>query len=345
MRMLLALPMGVWNRRGAILRVLAWGVLFGIYAALGLAYFWPLDLRNVEYTHVAIAWGALVAGALQFHIGLLLLPVALVAAFTRGKRLFLAALPAILIMLGPPFLALFPRHVEPAEGPTLRVMTVNVLVINENHDALLEQVRGADPDVLLIQEYTPRWHDYLMRALEEDYPHRFMLPRWDAGGQAVFSKFAFRSPPWANVAPGLRDRPQVRVTLDVAGREVAVYGLHPRSPQRHWAVTDLRITMGELIEALEGERLPHVVAGDFNFTHNTALHRRMRRLGLTDAHDAAGRGQHLTWHPPHPALQWVPGLRLDHVYYSEHFRATHCEVGEGFGSDHRAVVADLVLVK
>jgi len=42
-------------------------------------------------------------------------------------------------------------------------------------------------------------------------------------------------------------------------------------------------------------------------------------------------------------LRWLPGLRLDHVFASRHFGVTAARRGEGWGSDHRPVEAELVL--
>jgi endonuclease/exonuclease/phosphatase family metal-dependent hydrolase len=84
-----------------------------------------------------------------------------------------------------------------------------------------------------------------------------------------------------------------------------------------------------------------ILAGDFN---GTLDHREMRRLldaGYHDAADATGQGLRPTWPTRHglPA----PPLTIDHVLVDPRVRVRSVRVRDIPGSDHRAVVAELVL--
>src|SRR4051812_26896513 len=92
-----------WTQRKRMLRVEAWGVVLAAYALLALAYAWPQNYRNELPAFVIAAWAAFMVRELQFHLGLFVAVIALVAAFVRGRRLFLAAVPLVLFTLGPPF--------------------------------------------------------------------------------------------------------------------------------------------------------------------------------------------------------------------------------------------------
>lgn len=343
------LPALAWGQRWKALRVAAWAVVFGGYMALALAWLYPQHYRDLSRGHLLISWGAFLAAALQFHIGLALLAVGLVGAFTRGKRLFLAAVPAVVLTVGPGLLQYLPRDTPPpaaAAGPKLRLFTANVLQINPHVDRMLAEIRRARPDVVLLQEYQPEWHPVVSEALKADYPHSVTIPKDTPAGLAVYSRFPFDGPARADVAPGLKQRPQVRVVLDLGrGRRVAIYNVHPRSPMRFWNWADSRVTFADLRDALAGETLPCVVAGDFNFTETTPQHRELLRMGFAEAHARAGRGRGSTF-PDWPVLGHLPGIRIDHIYLrGGGLVAQNCETRDDTGSDHRPVIVDLAFEK
>ena len=57
-----------------------------------------------------------------------------------------------------------------------------------------------------------------------------------------------------------------------------------------------------------------------------------------DAWDTGGRGFGFTW--PNGMFPYPP-IRLDHVFVSRDLGVRSARVGEGVGSDHRPVVADV----
>jgi endonuclease/exonuclease/phosphatase (EEP) superfamily protein YafD len=83
------------------------------------------------------------------------------------------------------------------------------------------------------------------------------------------------------------------------------------------------------------------MAGDYNATYGHAPFRRLLAVGLRDAHIEAGRGLATTW--PVNNLLLPPLFRLDHVLVSREFEVLAAREGRGPGTDHRPVVADLVL--
>lgn len=83
---------------------------------------------------------------------------------------------------------------------------------------------------------------------------------------------------------------------------------------------------------------PLIVAGDFNTPGGYADLRDAMR-GFTDAFSQAGRG----WGKTIPAA--VPMSRIDHVYLPAGFTAVDCHAMSTQWSDHRAVVADVVMQK
>jgi endonuclease/exonuclease/phosphatase (EEP) superfamily protein YafD len=324
-----------------MLRAEAWAVVSGAYLLLALAYLWPQDCRNESPAYVTVAWLAFLVRVLQFHLGLLLLAIALVAAFVRGRRLFFCATPAVLFTVVSPLSAVLTRYPYDKPPPAdLTVMTCNLLMVNPDVTPLLNEMLTCKPHVLLLQEYTPRAHEAAKAALSGAYPYSSFVTRDDSFGVAIYSRLPFVGEVDNRFPLGRAGVEQTRAVVRLGGRDVAVYNVHLLPPRRLDYTVDSRLQFADLCKALSEERLPYVVGGDLNLTETTPQHRDLKRVGAVDAHDAAGWGPGWTW-PVNSIFRYVPGLRMDHVYAGNGLAATRCQTGEGRGSDHRPVVVDL----
>jgi endonuclease/exonuclease/phosphatase (EEP) superfamily protein YafD len=330
-----------WQSRKRMMRFEAWVVVFASYVLLALAYLWPQDYRNEAAAYVLVAWAGFLVRVLQFHVGLLLLIIAFVAAFVRGKRLLLAAVPVVLFTLGPPlFSHLRPTRSPATASPALRVMSCNLLMVNNDTAPILREVLAADPDVLLLQEYTDEWHKAASAALSAQYPYSSFVTRDDSFGVAIYSRLPFVGEVDNRLPLGRAGVEQTRAVVRASGRDVAVYNVHLLPPRRLDYTIDSRLQFAELLETLAEEKLPYVVGGDFNLTNDTAQHHDLERIGARDAHDLAGRGRGSTW-PVNTFFRYLPGLRLDHVYLGPGLTAVRTSTGTGRGSDHRPVITDV----
>lgn len=331
-----------WQSRRRMLRVEAWAAVVASYMLLVFAYVWPQDYRNEATAYVLVAWLGFLARVLQFHIGLLLALIAILAAFCRGKRLFLAAAPLALITLWPALRSYLSTPASHRQQPSaLRVMTCNLLMVNRNTAPILAEIGIARPDVLLLQEYTPDWHDAALDSgLGELFPYWSVVPRNDSFGVALYSRFPFVQEVDNRLPLGRAGIEQTRAVISIDGREVAVYNVHLLPPRRLDYTVDNRLQFAGLLDVLAAEKLPYVLGGDLNLTGDTPQHRDLRAAGAKAAHDDAGRGRGTTW-PVNSFLRYLPGLRLDHLYAGNGLVPLTCRTGEGRGSDHRPVIADV----
>jgi endonuclease/exonuclease/phosphatase family metal-dependent hydrolase len=101
-----------------------------------------------------------------------------------------------------------------------------------------------------------------------------------------------------------------------------------------------------LIEHLQNEPYPYIVAGDFNTSASSATYQRLATV-MHDSFREAGSGLGESW--PVSASRGLPALvppliRIDYIWHSDHFRAITAQRGPRLTSDHLPVQATLELL-
>ena len=275
-----------------------------------------------------VAYTPLVAGAAVVVVA--------VAALLRQRAAALAAalLAAVLVVSVAPRALGGPSE---AAGPRLTVVSSNARFGGASAEALVALVRRTRADVLSVQELTPGLVRELDAAgLGELMPERVLDARPRGQGIGLFSRLALEprsipgQPPEsarrsARVAARLggrgRRRPRAAAAAAAAGGLVArrharpAHGRRPDGPVR-------------------------ILAGDFNATLDHAEFRRLLDSGYEDAADQVGAGLRATW-PDGRRLP--PPVTIDHVVADERSGVRAFSVHPIPGTDHRAVVAELVL--
>jgi endonuclease/exonuclease/phosphatase (EEP) superfamily protein YafD len=213
-----------------------------------------------------------------------------------------------------------------AQPHRLRIASANVLMVNPTPDALLAEVFAEDPDVVVLQEYSPPFAA-AAAPYRLTHPFGFERPETHSFGSAVFSRLPLDDLAETEVAG-------VSVPeFTVAGVRVLV--VHTLPPINDAQVVAWRAQLAWLAERTAGDPRPLVVAGDLNATRHHPSFRRLLRTRLRDAHAEVGRGAALTWPTAFPLL------RLDHLLLAGPVEAVAVWEGRGTGSDHRPVFADL----
>ncbi|HTJ34272.1 MAG TPA: endonuclease/exonuclease/phosphatase family protein [Dactylosporangium sp.] len=283
-------------------------------------------VQLVSYTPYA-AVGALAVGAIALPLGAVAPALACLAC-----GLLLAAL-------------VVPRMVParaPADGVRLRVMSANLLYGTGATSSLTEQVKVDDIDVLAVQELTAEG----LAALDETgidalLPHRVVAPQPGGRGSGLFSRHPIGAPTIRILEP--MHLAQTSATVHVPGaRPVVVESAHPYPPHP--------LRTGAWSANLAEQHLPdpsgppRILLGDLNATLDHALLRRLLRAGYRDAAAERGRGLSPTWPYRTETLPfWTPPVTLDHVLADRRVGVREFGTRRTPGSDHRAVVAELVL--
>ena len=310
-----------------LLRCLRWGLAGALVAwtlirALGLERGWPL-VPLLSFTP---------------YVAILALVVAVLALWRRwwAGVAVAGACAAILIAL------LVPRAVpnrapEGAPGVRLRVLAANIAANDVTAKQMLDRVRRWDVDVFSVVELPPQTVLAYDRAgIRSLFPHRALqaLPGFE--GTGLYSRLPLR--PVA--APRGTQFALAAAELDPPGAApVRIVAVHVPAPIEGDAAAQRRRELRDLPGAGQGPL--RLLAGDFNATLDHADLRDLIGRGYHDTAEQAGTGLRPTW----PAdRRLVPALvTIDHVLADRRIRVISARSVAIPGSDHRGVLAELLL--
>jgi endonuclease/exonuclease/phosphatase (EEP) superfamily protein YafD len=226
---------------------------------------------------------------------------------------------------------------EAAGHETLTVLSTNIHHGTADPDAIVALVDRYRPDLLSVQELTPRFAAELKRAgIGRRLPQSMLLVHRSASGAGLYSRLPLT--PLPHQTRFFFRMPRAALTMP-DGRRLRVVGVHPYPP--------LSKNVGRWREALEslpsaGDGTPWVLVGDFNGTLDQAEFRDVVDRGYADAGDVTGKGLEPTF-PTMGHRLLPPSIAIDHVLADQRLGIADYGVDDLPGSDHRAIHARLVL--
>jgi endonuclease/exonuclease/phosphatase (EEP) superfamily protein YafD len=312
-----------------LLRAVRWGLAGALVAwtlirLLGLDPGWPVVPLLALTPHAA-------AAAIVLAIGWWL----------RGRRAFalLAAACAVALIAVIAPRAAPNRAGEGAEGVRVRVLAANVAGNAAAPHSVLDDMRAWRVDVFSIVELSRAVADSYDRAgIGRMLPHRELSPRPGFSGTGLYSRYPLRrlAPPAGTefaMTAAAASPPGGAAPLEL----VSVHVPAPTGPgpTRRW-----RHDMRALPDG--GADGPvRILAGDFNATLDHAELRRLLDRGYRDAAERAGSGLRTTW--PTGRLVTPGVVTIDHVLYDRRVRVLSATTVPISGSDHRGVLAELLV--
>jgi len=220
------------------------------------------------------------------------------------------------------------------QSPVVTLFVSNVLYDNPSDQTVADTVASADADIIILNEATPALVEELKAAgIYERYPTQvfaearpfgeLLLTRLEATDARVDNLGGMRSP---------------SVTVTIGEQPVRVHAVHVNAPKAHTQRHVWRRQLdaiGSTVEQRDG--LPMIIAGDFNSAPWHGPFRDLLDRGLTDSHDALGKGLSRSWTPRWPVLgAFGPIMRIDHAAYTDGLAARSVRDQTMPGSDHRA---------
>lgn len=269
-----------------------------------------------------------------------LLPLLLALALRRRWPAVVAAVTAVALVA-----VVAPRALGSAQpaaaGPTLRVLTANLLAGSADAAALVDLVRAHRVDVLAVQEFTPGAQAELDRlGLDRLLPHRQLNPQVGTPGSGLYARWPISDGGVRQLRGGWGFTQAYGTVAVPGGPAVRVESAHPAAP---YAVDQVGYWRDDL--AAQPPATPDgplgILAGDFNATLDHAPLRALLATGYVDAADAAGAGLRGTWGPYDGDP--IPPVTIDHVLVDRRIAVRAVEVHPLARTDHRPVLATLTL--
>lgn len=247
---------------------------------------------------------------------------------------------------------------------SVRVMTCNAKYGKRDIAPLINDIMLYGPDVVLLQD-AERSLDGPLGTFFRDWHVRSF------GQYVIASKFPLSEAHTRSISFPGENHSCLRCELRIGAAVITVYNVHletpreglnafravkrrpsyfPQAVQRFQNNVEARLIQARtLSEYISTEQGPVIVAGDLNSPDASLACAMLRNAGLHDAFAESGKGYGYTY--GHFLLQhrlsWlhVPWMRIDHIMMSSHFQSRRCRVGTEKASDHRPVIADLILKK
>jgi len=172
----------------------------------------PLYKAAVDFSHFRVQY---------FQVALILIGIAI---WKRQNKQLIAFV--LLACLNYAFVLPFYFGKPPvATEQPARAMLINLNAANGNTARVLAAIQSADPDLLLLEEVTPKWAEELSRL---DYSHRISNVRNDCFGIMLLSKYPLSN---TNVVfIGTAGVPTLTAHVHLPQGEISLIGTHPVPP-------------------------------------------------------------------------------------------------------------------
>jgi endonuclease/exonuclease/phosphatase (EEP) superfamily protein YafD len=235
------------------------------------------------------------------------------------------------------------------------VMTTNVGNNRAPAEKLIPVIRDSGADLVAFQEVSDQQADAIKTDLVTAYPYQAVYPG-NFAGKALLSRYPILDSKQLHLS---EERPDLKTVVDIGGTEITLIIAHPPPPRPHWRGLKFDRQTWKQITSLAELAIHHkpvVLLGDFNLAEWWGEYAYLRKMGLKDAFQVAGRDRGHTlprrigpWKRMQALnrllsrLTFIPLLRVDYIWYTEPLHCLESWVGNDNGSDHLPVLAKLVL--
>lgn len=280
-----------------------------------------------------VRWVSYLAPWLAGWLLLLAVAAIVVRKWLLMMTLFILAMPPGLLSLN----IFSSLKVNQPLSQTYKVMTYSKMGRNNDIESVAQVILGEKPDVLFMQEISEPETAKLIPLLVDIYDGAPLFYFADAHNGLILSRYKVNS----QLKKG--DYSQ-SAEIELPEKSLRVWNVHL---QKSIGNTDVQYQMtDQLAGQIALTENPVIAAGDFNATVVNYPYKKIRQQ-LGNAFENAGSGFGFTF--PSPARRLgvlTPFMRIDHIFYSNHFNIHNAYVVENSGnSDHYPVIALFSLKK
>ncbi len=221
-------------------------------------------------------------------------------------------------------------------GPTARAMLINLNASNGHTEKVLNVIRTANPDLLLLEEVTPKWEAELA-VLTEIYPHRIVEAQEGCFGIMMLSKFPLEHEQTVEI--GGANIPSLLAEVHFPHGTLSFIGTPPLPPIGAAYSKQRNRHLMELPDLVKKQQYPVLLIGDLNVSPFSYWFRKViSESKLKDS--MKGFGFQPSW-PSNNSFLCIP---LDHVLHSPEIIIHNRMIGSDVGSDHFPVIVDFSIL-
>ncbi|MFB2837964.1 endonuclease/exonuclease/phosphatase family protein [Aerosakkonemataceae cyanobacterium BLCC-F167] len=299
------------------------------------AWVWPLEL----ITHFRV----------QYFILSVILAIALIILWQVGQIKNKALIIAALLIAGLNAVDVIPwylphsQQIIEAPGKSMRVLSFNLNVQNNQDNKIVNLIQSNRPDLALLAEVDESTFKILKTRLEDTLPYTF---KSSGGGLAVFSRF-----PFADIRAdrlNSQGNHNIIANIEVNKQLIQVIGIHPLVPLTRSNFHRRNHQLAALSKYIQKQKQPLILMGDFNTTPWSPYYRELinetklynTRLGFGILPSWPRTATHVrlpSWLIP------LVNIPIDHCLVSQQFRVRQIYTGKNANSDHASLIVDLVL--
>ncbi len=225
----------------------------------------------------------------------------------------------------------FGKPSPPTEQP-IRAMLMNINAANGNTEKVLSAIRNANPDLLLLEEVTPKWAAELA-VLNSDYPHRIAEPQEGCFGILLLSKHPLAHERVVEI--GGASVPSIIAEVHFPQGMVSVIGTHPVPPMGAAYSNERNMQLIELPDLVKKQKHPVLLIGDLNVSPFSYWFR-----SLLSESELKNSMKGFGYQPSWPSGNRFLRIPLDHVLHSPEIIIHNRVIGGDVGSDHLPVIVD-----
>lgn len=242
--------------------------------------------------------------------------------------------------------------------PSIKILSHNLSWYKTQSPTLFKLIHKQQPDIIFLQEIVKKHTKRVFTWLKADYPYQIGTPP-----VGILSKYPIVSSEILHLAG--HPETQQRAIIKFNQQEVVIYNMQATGPwlkiSKKFGLIRIPVykydkrspEIQDLVQRVERETLPVIVAGDFNMTDETQDYYRVQKV-MQDSFRKSGWGFGFTW-PQGWELKFLvkrsnwrlnyPVCRIDYIWYSKHWGAKSSSVLEATESDHLPIAAELILLK
>ena len=207
------------------------------------------------------------------------------------------------------------------------VVSQNLSFANGRFEETRQMLIDEDPDIIVLQEYTPAWHQSL-QPIASRYHTVITIPQDGAFGIAVYSRLPIRSREILSL--GVSGVPAIVIEIGAPELKAYIAAVHFTPPMTNAWSTDRDRQLDEISQYLQELNGDFIIVGDFN---NTPYAPSLQTFVAETKTTIGSAG----WLPTWPdAIGWA-GIPIDLALGSSGVTIGSMSKVHSIGSDHRGL--------